>query len=143
MTNITILLMADVLGRPPVFYAQALLAAFMAVLFLQSGFDKVLHYGGNLAYLREHFKTSPLAGLVGVLMPLITALELAAGAASACGLATLFLGNHELAWWGQLLAAKALLCLFIGQRLAKDYAGAASLVPYFLLAIAGMLLLGN
>jgi hypothetical protein len=28
--------------------------------------------------------------------------------------------------------------LFFGQRMAKDYAGAASLIPYFLLCAAGL-----
>ena len=28
--------------------------------------------------------------------------------------------------------------LFFGQRLAKDYAGAATLVPYFILAVLGI-----
>jgi hypothetical protein len=32
--------------------------------------------------------------------------------------------------------------LFLGQRLAKDYAGAASLVPYFVLCAGALLVLG-
>jgi hypothetical protein len=30
--------------------------------------------------------------------------------------------------------------LFFGQRMAKDYAGAAALVPYFILSIGAILL---
>ena len=33
--------------------------------------------------------------------------------------------------------------LFFGQRMAKDYAGAAVLVPYFLLALAAIYLLAQ
>lgn len=120
------------------FFPQVLLTAFMAVLFCQSGLDKVLHYRGNLDYFREHFKNSPLAGTVGLLMPVITLLEVAAGAVSAVGVVALFLGNPQPAFWGHLLAGVALLSLFFGQRVAQDYAGAATLVPYFLAAMAGL-----
>ena len=36
------------------------------------------------------------------------------------------------------VVALAITLLFFGQRVAKDYAGAASLVPYFLLCAGGM-----
>jgi hypothetical protein len=36
------------------------------------------------------------------------------------------------------LAALALLFLFAGQRLNKDYGGAAGLVPYFLVALVAV-----
>jgi hypothetical protein len=32
--------------------------------------------------------------------------------------------------------------LFFGQRLAKDYAGAAALVPYFILSVGAIVLMG-
>jgi len=34
-----------------------------------------------------------------------------------------------------ILSAAAITALFFGQRMAKDYAGAAVLVPYFLLTL--------
>ena len=43
-----------------------------------------------------------------------------------------------IAYYGVLLSALALLALFFGQRMAKEYPGAATLVPYFLLALAGL-----
>jgi hypothetical protein len=39
---------------------------------------------------------------------------------------------------GLLLVVISLLCLLLGQRLAKDYAGAASLTGYFLVAMLGI-----
>jgi hypothetical protein len=39
---------------------------------------------------------------------------------------------------GMLFAVAALTMLFFGQRVAKDYKGAAVLVPYFLVAAAGL-----
>ena len=36
----------------------------------------------------------------------------------------------------------ALLCLFFGQRLAKDYGGAVVIASYYAMAILGLILLG-
>lgn len=118
-------------------------AAWLAILFLQSGIDKVVDRKGNIAWLTGHFAKSPLASQVVPMLSVITVIELAAGALSAVGVGTmLFTGNRVPATLGTLLAVAALLMLFFGQRVAKDYAGAAALVPYFLLAGAGLGLMG-
>ena len=78
------------------------------------------------------------------MLTVITILELAAGALSAIGcLIVIFNNNPVVAFYGALTAAVALTALFFGQRMAKDYAGAAVLVPYFLLALAGIYLLAE
>jgi hypothetical protein len=121
---------------------KLLVPAFMAILFLQSGLDKVFNYAGNLAYFTDHFKNSPLSKTVGLLMPTITILEVAAGILSALGAAMLLVdGSEILAYWGLMLSAAAFLCLFFGQRLAKDYGGAVSIANYFIVNIVGLLLL--
>ncbi len=117
---------------------QLLMAAFLGILFLQSGLDKIFDYKGNLAYLMEHFKNSPLGRFTGFLLPVIILLEVAAGLLSAVGLIALLLGNHTIAYWGNMLAAIALLALFFGQRIAKDYGGAATLVVYFMVTMFGL-----
>jgi hypothetical protein len=120
----------------------AAIAAFMGILFLQSGLDKVLDYGGNKAWLTGHFAESPLKGTVPLLLPALTLVECAAGLFSAIGCVQLIIsGTSALAYWGLLLSVLSLLMLFFGQRLAKDYPGAATLVPYFIAAIAGLFLL--
>ena len=43
---------------------QILVSAFLAILFLQSGIDKVVDRHGNLDFLKGHFAKSPLAGSV-------------------------------------------------------------------------------
>src|SRR5690348_14999885 len=118
---------------------QVLIAAFLAILFLQSGLDKVTDRKGNLEWLTGHFAKSPLARMVPLLVTTITLLELAAGALSAAGVAQI-LAFHasSLAFWGAALSGASILCLFFGQRMAKDYAGAAGLVPYFLVTLAGL-----
>ncbi len=120
--------------------AKLLFAAFNGILFTQSGLDKVFHYQGNLDYFKDHFKKSPLASTVGLLMPVITILETSAGVTSVVGLLLLLIGHdaaNTVAASGMGLGALSLVCLFFGQRIAQDYAGAAALVPYFLMTMAG------
>src|SRR5437870_12614748 len=113
---------------------QIFTAAFLAILFLQSGIDKVVDRRGNLEWLKGHFAKSSLAGIVPLMVTAITILEIGAGTLSAigCGL-IIFSRNSTLAFYGAVVAAMSILALFFGQRMAKDYAGAAILVPYFLL----------
>ena len=123
---------------------QALVSAFLAVLFLQSSIDKIVDRRGNLEYLKKHFAKSPLAGTVAPTLTIITILELTAGALSAIGcLLVVFTNNPVVAFYGAVTAGVAIIALFFGQRVAKDYAGAAVLVPYFLLALAGIYLLAE
>jgi len=121
---------------------QVLSSAFLAILFLQSGIDKIVDRRGNLEWLRGHFAKSLLAGMVPLMVTIITLMEIAAGALSAVGcLLILFRHDSTLAFYGALISALSLLALFFGQRMAKDYAGAAVLVPYFLLTLAAIYLL--
>lgn len=127
-----------------VYLLQLLISAFLAVLFLQSGLDKVFDRAGNRAYLNQHFANSPLARTVGPMFLTITILEVAAGVLSGLGfLQLLFLRSSALAFFGALVAAANLVALFFGQRVSKDYAGAAGLVPYFLLALGAILILAR
>ena len=121
---------------------QAFASAFLAILFLQSGIDKIVDRRGNLEWLKGHFAKSPLAGIVPLMVIVITILEIAAGALSAIGCASIILKRDStLAFYGAALAAISIIALFFGQRMAKDYAGAAVLVPYFLLALSALYLL--
>jgi uncharacterized membrane protein YphA (DoxX/SURF4 family) len=115
----------------------------LAILFLQSGIDKIVDRKGNLQWLTGHFAKSPLAALVGPMLGVITLVEVAAGGLSAVGVPVLlFSGSRTVAALGALLSIAALLMLFFGQRMAKDYAGAAALIPYFILASGGLALMG-
>jgi diacylglycerol kinase len=123
---------------------QILVSAFLAILFLQSGIDKVVDRRGNRAYLEQHFAKSPLAGTVGPMFAVITLLEISAGALSGMGCVVLILTHDSMvAYLGAVVGAINLCALFFGQRVAKDYVGAAALVPYFLLALSGIYLLAE
>lgn len=115
---------------------QVLVSAFLAILFLQSGFDKVLDWQGNLSWLKGHFAKTPFKNMVPLLVGTLTLFELAAGVVSAIGVfeAAIF-KTYCFAFAGSLLAAISMLMLFFGQRMAKDYAGAVSIATYFVLVI--------
>ncbi|MGB0840481.1 MAG: DoxX family membrane protein [Chitinophagales bacterium] len=122
---------------------QLLSLIFLAILFLQSGLDKVFNYKGNLEWLQGHFAKSPLKNTVGLLMPTITLLEVVAGLCCAIGAVMLIVsGNTQIGLIGGQLSALSILALFFGQRLAQDYEGAGNLVGYFLVCLAAIYLLG-
>ncbi|MGC2627604.1 MAG: hypothetical protein WA269_12265 [Candidatus Udaeobacter sp.] len=123
---------------------QIFASAFLAILFLQSGIDKIVDRRGNLEWLKGHFAKSPFVGVVPLLLISITILEVAAGALSAVGCIFVILSRDStVAFYGAVISAVAVLALFFGQRMAKDYAGAAVLVPYFLLVLVAMYLLAQ
>jgi hypothetical protein len=131
----------SVLNEPAVL-ARLFVTAFFAIVFLQSAADKVFDRAGNLAYFGDHFKNSLIpAEAVPLLFLALTSLEAAAGVL--CGLG-LLIGDFRqegmgVSATGVALANVALLCLLFGQRLAKDYAGAAVVAAYFAVALIGIL----
>ena len=128
----------------PIVSAQFLALVFLAILFLQSGIDKVLDFKGNLGWLQGHFAKSPLRGQVAPMLGVITLTETAAGALAAVGAVMLALdGSKTIGVHACQLCALNVVMLFFGQRLAKDYAGAASLVPYFILSVGAIVLMAQ
>src|SRR5437867_768071 len=125
-----------------IYLMRIFVSAFLAILFLQSGIDKVVDRRGNLEWLKGHFAKSPLAGVVPLMVTLITILEITAGTLSAVGCVLIIsLRDPMVAFYGAIISAISILALFFGQRMAKDYAGAAVLVPYFLLTLIAIYLL--
>ncbi|CAN5424752.1 MAG: DoxX family protein [Acidobacteriota bacterium] len=113
----------------------ALFAALLvSILFIQSGLDKIFDRRGNLEWLTGHFSKTFLAPLVPILLVTITVMELAAGVLCATGIVYfLFTSSAVLIFVASVIAAFSIIALFFGQRIAKDYAGAAILIPYFIL----------
>ena len=121
---------------------QVLSVLFLTVLFLQSGIDKVIDKKGNLEWLNSHFAHSPFKNFVPILLFTITVFELLSGIINFVGIVFLLKdGNPIFAVFGTFLASLALIMLFLGQRIAKDYAGAQSLVSYFILTTLTLFLL--
>ncbi len=120
-------------------FSRFAVLAFFAIVFLQSGLNKVVDSEGNMAYMQESFSQAPtLQGMMGTMFWALTALELAAGVFCGLGLITFsFMSGGFLARWGIRFATLALLALIFGQRMAKDYGGAAVVAAYFAVAILG------
>jgi len=115
----------------------ALFAALLvAILFIQSGVDKVVDWKGNFEFLKGHFAKSVLAPMVLPMLATITVLELVTGFLSAAGIIYFLTGGSlTLIFYAAVIGAASITALFFGQRVAKDYAGAAVLVPYFILLL--------
>ena len=116
-------------------------ALLVGILFIQSGLDKVFDWKGNLEWLTGHFSKTFLRGTVPPMLATITVLELATGVLSAIGIVYFFAARSTvLIFYASTLGAASIVALFFGQRVAKDYAGAAVLIPYFILLIILMFL---
>lgn len=123
---------------------EVLVLLFLTVTFLQSGIDKIADWNGNVSFIKEHFKNSPLKNSVPLLLGIILVLEVIAGFLMLFGVYELYTsGAKEIALLGTELCAVTLIFLLIGQRLAKDYAGAMSLAVYFIVTLWGVFLLNN
>ena len=115
---------------------ELLLLLFMVITFLQSGIDKLIDWGGNLSWLKGHFSETPLKAIVPMMLATVLVLELVAGTLCAVGFFQLVSGNSStLAFYGAVLCCITLLMLLFGQRVAKDYEGAMTIVIYFVPAI--------
>ena len=116
-------------------------ALLVSILFIQSGLDKVFDWKGNLEWLTSHFSKTFLRGMVPMMLGTITLTELAAGFLSAVGIIYfLFAGSTVIIFYASVIGSASITALFFGQRVAKDYAGAAILIPYSLLLIVMMFL---
>ena len=127
----------------PLWFGRLAVTAFFAIAFLQSALDKVIDKKGNLEYLTGHFASSPVRGLVQPMFWALTVLEAVAGVLCGLGALCLLVGlGSGLALWGLVFALIALLCLFFGQRMVKDYGGAVVIANYYAVAVLGLILLG-
>ena len=121
---------------------EILILFFLIVTFLQSGLDKVLDWKGNLSFIKSHFSSSPLKNMVPLLLATILIFEITASLFMIFGVYQLTTeGIKTYALLGVELSALTLIFLLIGQRLAKDYAGAMTLAVYFATTIFGVYLL--
>ena len=123
---------------------EVLILLFLIVTFIQSGIDKIVDWNGNVSFIKEHFKNSPLKNTVPLLLGVILIIEIIASILMIIGVYQLYTSEaKEIALLGIELSAITLIFLLMGQRLAKDYAGAMSLGVYFIITIIGAFLLNS
>ena len=116
----------------------ASISVFLGIVMTQSGFDKIFNWEGELDFITGKFASTPLAfstfGLIQV-----TIFEILSGLLSIFGsLMALLYDDYSYAIMGLILAAASLSILMLGQRVSKDYEGAAVLVPYYILTMFGL-----
>tara|TARA_B100000575_G_scaffold230413_1_gene191393 strand:- start:931 stop:1332 length:402 start_codon:yes stop_codon:yes gene_type:complete len=116
---------------------QILCLIFLSILFLQSSIDKIYDWKGNIDFFKSHFSKTIFKNFVFILLVVITLFEFAAGLFSLIGTLEIFYfkSYSASAVVGSYLSGLSIVMLFFGQRIAKDYAGAASLVPYFIVTL--------
>ena len=126
------------------FAPHLLVLLFLTITFLQSGIDKLLDWKGNLSFLKGHFSKTIFKNSVPFLLGVITISEIIVGLLSVAGIVQIYVtGSVTLGFYAAVLAAKVLLALLFGQRIAKDYAGAMTLAVYFMVALFGVYLLAE
>jgi len=109
---------------------------FFAITFIQSGYDKIMDWKGNVGWLKGHFANTPIKNMVPQSLAVILVLEVLAGALSVVGAIEIFINDgRDFAFVATILSCVTLLFLLLGQRLAKDYDGARTIVIYFVPAI--------
>ena len=122
---------------------------FFAILFFQSGIDKIVSFSDNLNYFKDHFKNTFFKHQVKILLIILTVLECFTGVLFLIVLVGLFWSANNFTLLFSILptfllaivfALITLCSLFLGQRFAKDYAGAVNLGIYFLIALLGLCL---
>ena len=126
--------------KDPLVLCQILTAIFLSIAFIQSGIDKIMDREGNLEFLKVHFSNSFLKKIISPLLSILTILELLGGAMLVYGIYYAFAMRTTLwIFYGFVVLAITITFLFAGQRIAKDYIGAADLVPYFILIMLGIM----
>lgn len=121
---------------------EILVLLFLIVTFFQSGIDKITDWKGNVSFISDHFKNSPLKNMVPMLLGTLLFLEVVASALMIFGVYELATnGSSKIALIGVEIVAISLIFMLVGQRLAKDYAGAMTLAVYFIITIFGLMLL--
>ena len=133
----------ELLGIPfkgPMELCQIFIAIFLFIAFFQSGLDKVIDKKGNLDFLKAHFSDSPLIKIIPFMLLILTLLEIIGSLMLGYGVYYAFV-NRSTLWifYGFVVIAITIIILFAGQRIAKDYLGAADLVPYFILIMLGIM----
>ncbi|HWA81859.1 MAG TPA: hypothetical protein VG820_00385 [Fimbriimonadaceae bacterium] len=122
--------------------ARIFVCAFFAIVMIQSGLDKVFDWKGNMDWLTGHFGKTFLRNQVKPMLATVAVFEVLAGFACATSVLTLILDRPPvLPMLAMILVCVDLLMLMAGQRIAKDYAGAATLAIYFGVALFGLTLM--
>ena len=115
---------------------QILASLFFSIVFFQSGIDKIIDRKGNLEFFKDHFKDTILNKIFSPALSILAFLEITTAGVCLFGFTySLIFADTTFIFYGLLLAGLVLLMLLFGQRVAKDYIGAADITVYFIVCI--------
>jgi|TARA_B110000091_G_C13617488_1_gene391532 putative oxidoreductase len=116
--------------------SQILVSIYFSIVFFQSSIDKIIDRENNILFFNEHFKNTIIKKFVPMLLTSLAVLEFFVASLNALAIIySLLYSNLTFIFYGLLACGVVLLMLLFGQRLAKDYVGAADITIYFILCI--------
>ena len=116
--------------------SQILVSIYFSIVFFQSSIDKIIDRENNILFFNEHFKNTIIKKFVPMLLTSLAVLEFFVASLNALAIIySLLYSNLTFIFYGLLACSVVLLMLLFGQRLAKDYVGAADITIYFILSI--------
>lgn len=116
--------------------ASILVLLLLAVTFIQSGYEKIMDWKGTVSWLKVHFAKTSLKNHVPLALFHILVLELISGVLCIIGCIQLYINNERtFGLYGGIFSCLSLIMMLFGQRLAKDYDGARTIVIYFIPAV--------
>ena len=119
---------------------QILSSIFFAIVFFQSGIDKIIDRKGNLNFFENHFKNTLFHKIYTHALTALMLLELIAAILCAYGcIYSIVYKDTGFIFYGLLVTSFVLLSLLLGQRIAKDYVGAADITIYFIMCIISIM----
>lgn len=120
--------------------AQTFISLFIAIVFLQSGLDKVMNWNGNHSWIKEHFSKSILSSFSTPMFIILTITEVATGVLALIGIFCLWLYNDSsCTYLSVLLSLLSYIMLIFGQRIVQDYEGAKTIAIYFGISLLSLM----
>ena len=115
---------------------------YFFILFFQSGVDKILNWSSELEWIKSHFRKSIFKSNIPLLLFTLTLLEIVTAILCLLSIFNFFIDFYDpLPFFALFFNSCTLICLFLGQRVAKDYQGAVSISVYFVINLIGLILL--
>lgn len=105
---------------------------FILITFGYSGYEKTIDWKGQILWLQKHFEHRFLYKYIPTLLGILIFLD--AVTFLLCCIALIELLLYQQQFFGLMASSAAaivLLCLLYGQRVAKDFQGAATISIYF------------
>ena len=131
--------MQNIIETSTKFAPQLLVLLFLTITFLTSSIDKMVDWNGNITYFNEHFGNSFLKGKSVLMLGFLTVMETIISVLAVVGMFQIYLNQGlNIGFWATVIAAKILLFMLLGQRIAKDYAGAMTIAVYFGITLYGL-----